>query len=256
MRRHAGAWSWKETAVGLFASSFLAAGAWLAFAAAPLPASSEPLAGQGSRIFRRERCAFCHSLNGESTRAEDPAQNGPDLREPGRRRSDDWHLAHLLHPDLVVAGSTMPSYARLAPDELRALIAYLQSFAPPAPSPSLVEEMPSLEFSIEAYRQGRHLYDLHCSGCHGPQGKGNGVVGAVLDPEPRDLTDVAWLSKQSDARLFAVLAEGLPGTAMPGYREALTPEERMLVVYYMRAFGDPLARQYLEQGFFYPLTSP
>jgi hypothetical protein len=81
-------------------------------------------------------------------------------------------------------------------------------------------------------------------------------VGPVLQPEPRDLTDVAWLAKQTDARLFVVVSDGVSETAMPGYRDTLSAGDWVLVVHYIRYFGDPLARQFLEQGFFYPLSSP
>jgi len=258
MRRRVGTWSWRESVLTACGAVFLAGGAWLALGASPLLEPSDQLANQGGGIFRRERCMFCHTLTGISPSSSlDLTQSGPDLREPGRQRSDDWHLAHLLRPEAVVAGSTMPSYAHLPPEELSALVAYLQSLAPAAAPPEpRPETMPTVDFSLENYRRGRDLYDAQCSGCHGPQGKGNGEVGSVLQPEPRDLTDVAWLAKQSDARLFAVVSDGLAETAMPGYRDTLTPAELVLVVHFVRYFGDPLARQFLEQGFFYPLSSP
>lgn len=235
----------------------LAGGAWLAAGASPVPEPSDRLAAQGADVFRRERCIFCHSLIGAASAVTpDLTQSGPDLREPGRQRPDDWHVAHLLQPDAVVAGSTMPSYAYLSPEELRALVAFLQTLSPSGPALGTPEPRPTIEFSLQAYRQGRELFSQQCAGCHGEGGKGNGVVGHLFQPQPRDLTDVAWLAKQSDARLFEVISDGLAQTSMPGSRDVLSAQERALLVYYVRALGDPLARQFLEQGFFYPLTSP
>ena len=257
MRRRVGTWSWRESILAACGAVFLAGGTWLAVSASPLPESSDPLAVQGAGIFRRERCRFCHTVTG-SPSSVPPAitQSGPDLGEPGRRRSDDWQMAHLVRPEAVVAGSTMPSFGYLPPGELQALVAFLQTLSPSAPLVGSPETIPTVEFSLQNYRHGRELYDAQCAGCHGEGGKGNGVVGPVLQPEPRDLTDVAWLAKQTDARLFVVVSDGVSETAMPGYRDTLSAGDRVLVVHYIRYFGDPLARQFLEQGFFYPLSSP
>jgi cytochrome c oxidase cbb3-type subunit 3 len=116
--------------------------------------------------------------------------------------------------------------------------------------------MPAIGDAVENYRAGKTLYEAHCAGCHGEGGNGIGGVGQLLRPEPRDFTDVAWMSKQSDERLFAVLADGLPQTAMPGYRGVLSLIERALVVRYLRYFADPLARQYMEQGLPRPVPAP
>lgn len=35
---------------------------------------------------------------------------------------------------------------------------------------------------------GKAVYDVNCSSCHGPTGKGDGPVGAVLNPKPRDFS--------------------------------------------------------------------
>ena len=35
---------------------------------------------------------------------------------------------------------------------------------------------------------GKTIYDTNCSSCHGPGGKGDGPVGAALNPKPRDFS--------------------------------------------------------------------
>ena len=36
--------------------------------------------------------------------------------------------------------------------------------------------------------EGRRVYDKWCAGCHGDQGKGDGVAAGHLLPKPRDFT--------------------------------------------------------------------
>lgn len=38
---------------------------------------------------------------------------------------------------------------------------------------------------------GRAAYLRYCSACHGIDGKGDGIVGGVMDPRPADLTQLA-----------------------------------------------------------------
>ena len=35
---------------------------------------------------------------------------------------------------------------------------------------------------------GKASFEANCASCHGPEGKGDGPVGAVLDPKPRDFS--------------------------------------------------------------------
>ena len=38
---------------------------------------------------------------------------------------------------------------------------------------------------------GKSVYNLYCSSCHGPQGRGDGSLAKTLRPEPGDLTGLA-----------------------------------------------------------------
>lgn len=39
--------------------------------------------------------------------------------------------------------------------------------------------------------QGQAAYRRYCSACHGPDGKGDGVVSGLMNPRPTDLTQLA-----------------------------------------------------------------
>ncbi len=234
------------------------------------------LEAQGEQIFQREGCVFCHSIPGYRPAPQDVAQNLPYLQrlgmnwsrnkpdlvlEPGKR-TDDWRLAYLLNPTAVLPGSTMPSYAGLPDDELRALIAFLHTSRSPTPTPvpdfSVDREVAGFlgEAGIlnvlptrASYFAGREVYRVYCKGCHGLEGNGKGPVGHLLWPEPRDFTDTAWMSKRSDTYLLTVIKRGKPVAAMPGYDDALTAEEQAVVLYYLKFYTNPSARQSLEGGF-------
>jgi len=51
---------------------------------------------------------------------------------------------------------------------------------------------------------GKAKYDMFCLSCHGPAGKGDGPVGAALNPKPRDFSE-------GDFK-FDTDSDGTPGT--------------------------------------------
>lgn len=99
-------------------------------------------------------------------------------------------------------------------------------------------EWPARAPSLSA---GARLYRAHCSACHGVGGRGDGPLAPGLEPAPTDFTDAATLSA-APARLFHVISQGVPGTAMTGWRERLTPTERWDLAAYVRSLaGDSVS---------------
>jgi len=93
-----------------------------------------PLELAGQNIYIREGCANCHSQQIRPLRDEveryghyslaaesmydhpflwGSKRTGPDLARTGGKYSDEWHVAHLTHPQDVVPESIMPSYGFL-----------------------------------------------------------------------------------------------------------------------------------------------
>jgi len=79
--------------------------------------------------------------------------------------------------------------------------------------------------------QGRDLYRQNCAGCHGTDGGGNGPAAAALAPGPADF------HAEQPARAYAlqVLKEGIPGTAMPPWKEQMSGAQRLAVVVYIES---------------------
>lgn len=89
-----------------------------------------------------------------------------------------------------------------------------------------------VQATAESIARGENFYHVHCATCHGPQGRGDGKVGAkFVDKAPADLTD-AYVQDQADGQLFYTLTRGR--NLMPHYRDALSQEERWDVVNYVK----------------------
>ncbi len=85
---------------------------------------------------------------------------------------------------------------------------------------------------------GKPLYERHCAGCHGAQGKGEAAVGQALIPPAADLTG-AKSKKKLDAVLANMIEHGKPGTEMAAWKGRLTGREINAVVAYVRTLGTP-----------------
>lgn len=84
--------------------------------------------------------------------------------------------------------------------------------------------------------RGRALFAQNCAVCHGVSGKGNGPLAAGLTPPPADLTQLHFYH-HSDETVLQWVSDGIPESAMPGFKEKLTLEERKAVVSFIRQLG-------------------
>jgi menaquinol-cytochrome c reductase cytochrome b/c subunit len=79
-------------------------------------------AREGAELFAVSGCLNCHVYDGEGTTV------GPELTEEGtQNRGIDWQIRHLQNPPAVTPGSSMPSFAGLGEDNLRALAIFLEA---------------------------------------------------------------------------------------------------------------------------------
>jgi len=88
----------------------------------------------------------------------------------------------------------------------------------------------------EIISKGKNLFETNCSGCHGTEGKGDGVAGATLNPKPRNFhSEEGWKNSPKISGIYKTLQEGIPGSGMASY-STLTPEERFSIIHYVRTF--------------------
>ncbi|MGH7466864.1 MAG: c-type cytochrome [Longimicrobiales bacterium] len=91
---------------------------------------------------------------------------------------------------------------------------------------------------------GKAVYDKWCAGCHGVDGKGAGPAATYMLPRPRDFTPAKYQIRTTasgelptDADIRHVIDEGMPGTAMPGWKTVLSNSERDELVAYVKSFS-------------------
>jgi mono/diheme cytochrome c family protein len=118
-------------------------------------------------------------------------------------------------PAGVVARGGEPTIPREARDRAAAL-----------PNP-----VPSTPASIAV---GEQRFQTFCAPCHGPRGKGDGLVSAKFVPPP-DLGNAGLQKVRTDGYWYSYISVG--GAVMPAYGEALSPEERWHVVNFLRTLA-------------------
>jgi mono/diheme cytochrome c family protein len=91
---------------------------------------------------------------------------------------------------------------------------------------------------------GKATYDKWCSGCHGVDGAGAGDAAGYMLPRPRDFTKALYQVRTTgsgqlptDADILKIIDEGMPGTAMPGWRSQLSQQQRSDLVAYLKTFS-------------------
>ena len=178
---------------------------------------------QGRDLFEGN-CASCHGSAGRG----DGRASASLLPKPANltaARFSDERLSSVLWNGVV--GSSMPPWRQLPTEDLRALVAYVQSLHPPIAAAS-TQEVKSLD-------EGKSLFEANCSSCHGETGAGNGPVAGVLAPSPTNFQ----LKKSTQERAWEVLENGVPGTAMAPWRNQLSADQRRSLIEFVRSLYAP-----------------
>ncbi|MDX1411018.1 MAG: cytochrome c [Nitrospirales bacterium] len=113
---------------------------------------------------------------------------------------------------------------------------------PPSTNPNVKKLVNPYEVTEDFLAKGRDLFQrkAFCAGCHGPDGRGNGMKSNpynVRGPFPRNFTDARWQRLRSDGEIFWVLKQGIRGTDMaPFVPFILSEEQAWQIVAYLRTF--------------------
>ena len=104
---------------------------------------------------------------------------------------------------------------------------------------------PTTAFADDA-EAGKAIYTVNCVACHGATGKGDGVVGAVLQPPPRDFSAGIFMfdtdgdgQTGTDADIKKVIQSGgaaFGGSPLMAPWPVLTDADIANVIAYIRTF--------------------
>jgi copper transport protein len=113
---------------------------------------------------------------------------------------------------------------------------YTAASAFQAESGSVRRQRSPVPIDDTALAQGRAMYQQHCVSCHGFGGRGDGPLGRSLNPRPADLR--IHVTEHPEGQLYAWVTGGVPGTAMPAFRDVISEDDRWRVVAFIRGFSE------------------
>jgi cytochrome c oxidase cbb3-type subunit I/II len=174
--------------------------------------------GRGASLFAAN-CASCHGSPGTGN-GKASASLLPRPADLTAARFSDERLSGVLWNGIT--GSAMPPWRQLSAEDLRALIAYVHA---------LYSDDPPSEQQDTKLVMGKALFAAACASCHGNTGAGNGPAAAALAPAPTNF----HLKQPTEERAWKVLEDGVPGTAMPPWKNELSEDERRALVEYVRS---------------------
>lgn len=95
---------------------------------------------------------------------------------------------------------------------------------------------PTVAYQAVSVAQGMDLFRRHCAACHGDAGHGNGPRSTGLSPPPANLTE-PHTALHTAGDIFWWLTHGKPGSAMPGFADRLSEDDRWDLINYLRTLS-------------------
>ncbi len=216
----------------------------------------------GKATYQRQ-CAACHGLEGRGDgeaafllypKPRDFVAARYRLVSTWERVPTDEDLFTTISRGMP--GSAMPSWAHL-PEETRwGLVHYVKSLAEkswavkPATEPKeegasgtgVIAVPPETAYTAETKKQAAYFFKEACAGCHGLEGRGDGVQRQVdsegYETRPRDLTRGIYKGIPDPEAVYRRIVAGLPGTPMPMSDWAYGKDAWDLVHYVMNMSSD------------------
>ena len=113
----------------------------------------------------------------------------------------------------------------------------------PATPPSTIQTF--LQAPPGSAPEGRKVFVFYCAMCHGPEGRGDGVIADTLWTRnrirPRNLTDSTYMATKTDQDLFATISLGgahfHKSGYMPMWSVTLSPGQIKSLVSYIRSIS-------------------
>ena len=158
----------------------------------------------------------------DSTEYEEAVGFLDDAKRAAERLSGDQAAGARAVLDSIVAAAR----AKRPPAALAALDQHFASVL----GAEAALELPKRPLDVAA---GGVLFQRTCASCHGTLGMGDGPAAAAIHPRPPAIGDEATMKGVSPAMMFRIISVGISGTQMASFANALTPEQRWNVVWYL-----------------------
>lgn len=84
-------------------------------------------------------------------------------------------------------------------------------------------------------KHGAAVFKTNCSMCHGPKGLGDGIAGKALKPPPRNFVEGKWKQGGGEIALFKTIQNGIAGSSMQAYKDALPAKDRWALVQFIHS---------------------
>jgi cytochrome c oxidase cbb3-type subunit I/II len=183
--------------------------------------SSDAVRLTHGRDIYAHNCSGCHGVNADGQGLAAPALR-PRVIDLHLEHFSDAHLATVLWDG--VSGSAMPAWRQLDKADLEDVTSYVQSIQASATSQSITaSDLASAE----------RIYSANCVSCHGAEGRGDGPAAGALKPSPVNF----HVRQPSQPRAWTVLNDGISGSAMPAWKNTLTPDQiRLLIPYVLQMY--------------------
>ncbi|MFI5305249.1 MAG: cbb3-type cytochrome c oxidase subunit I [Nitrospiria bacterium] len=221
--------------------------------------NSEEILSEGKMVYER-RCIGCHGEkgdgNGVSAMFLDPKPRD-FTRGIFKFRSTPGKDSLPTDSDLFITithglwGTAMPTWQEIPEYERFAVIQYIKTFSSRwktelVGEPVLIPSEPPV--TINSIQNGEKLFHgkAACFICHGPEGRGDGMMAATLRNEwghperPANFTLPAGIQGgvklgHDGRHIFKTIMTGVGGTIMPVFQTQLTPEEVWDLTHYVQS---------------------
>jgi mono/diheme cytochrome c family protein len=145
--------------------------------------------------------------------------------------------------------TSMPGWPNFTDQEVSNLAYFIKSFSADFANPEIVPkavDLPSApNVTDESVKLGKKLYEESgCIKCHGTLGRGDGPSAPTLKDDwghplrPANLAQ-SWTFRGGSSRddIFRTMSTGFNGTPMPGFVDALNPDQRWAITDYIASLS-------------------
>jgi mono/diheme cytochrome c family protein len=106
----------------------------------------------------------------------------------------------------------------------------------PGQAPAVAAPNVQVPADAASLARGQEVYGQMCAVCHGVQGRGDGPLARTMVPRPADFR-VHMAEGHTPDQLFDWTSNGVPDTAMQGFGDELSVEDRWNVINFLQTFA-------------------